>query len=173
MKEEIYKTKISLKTKFDLKDFYTELFKFLSKLEWKGVLGENYYETYQYCRISPEGTESYEIVWELTKEFKSEDPKITWYLNIIIRVFGYNKRTLTGNIEIEIKGSHEIEEKEPEIKSLSERVLSFIGFSKNILKEEYKKSKIKGSKKSSIIALAKECESIKKWIHNYFKAYYY
>jgi len=172
MKEDVYKTKVSIKSKFDLKDFYEKFVKFLFDLEWEGKLGKEIYETYQYHRLTPEGLEFYEIVFEFTKTFQQEEPKIVWYLKITIKIIAYDRRTSVGTIEVEINGSHEIEEKNPEIKSFSEKVLSYIGFTKEILKKNYEKSRVKPAKKKSIIYLSKECEEIKKWIHNYFKAYY-
>jgi len=172
MKEDIYKTTVSIKTKYDLKDFYEKFVKFLFDLGWVGKIGKDIYETYQYHRLTPEGLEFYEIVFEMTKTFQEEEPKIVWYLKTIIKVIAYDRRTSVGTIEIEINGSHEIEEKNPEIKSFFEKVLSYLGFTQEILKKNYEKSRINPAKKRSIINLTKECEDIKKWIHNYFKAYY-
>ncbi|RDD52222.1 hypothetical protein BA065_02880 [Nanoarchaeota archaeon NZ13-N] len=172
MKEDIYKTKVSFKTKFNIGDFYEKFTKFLSSLGWNGVLGKDYFETYQYHRITPEGLEFYEIVFELTKTFQPEEPKVTWYMKIPIKITGYDRRTSFGTIEIEINGSHEIEEKEVEIRNTPEKILAFIGFSKDILKKNYEKTRVKGAKKRSISSLSKECEDIKKWLHEYFKAYY-
>jgi len=172
MKEDVYKTKVSIKAKFDIKDFYEKFVKFLFDSGWNGKIGKDIYETYQYHRLTPDGLEFYEIVFELTKTFQQEEPKIVWYLRIPIKITAYDKRTSIGTIEIEINGSHEIEEKNVEIKSLSERILSSIGFTQEILKKNYEKNRVKPAKKRSIVNLSKECEGIKKWIHDYFKAYY-
>jgi len=172
MKEDIYKAKVSIKARFDPKDFYDKFVNFLFSLGWVGKMGKDAYETYQYHRITPEGIEFFEIVFEMTKTFQEEEPKIVWYLKIPIKITAYDRRTSVGTVEVEISASHEVEEKNPEIKSFSEKFLSYLGFTLEILKRNYEKSRTKPSVKRSASSLSKECEDIRKWILDYFKAYY-
>ncbi|MEM0379307.1 MAG: hypothetical protein QXT85_00125 [Nanopusillaceae archaeon] len=175
MKEDIYKSSVKFRSKFSPQDFYQSLKKQIENYGWQGKLGKDYYETYQYYKLSPEGLLFVESIWEMRKEYWKEEPKINWEMKITIKINNYNISTQTGEIEIEISSSHEIEDiKEPEAKSFLEILLSYFGITPHFLKKEYEKARIAGTgiKGRSARDLYIICEKIKEWIINYFKGYY-
>lgn len=174
MKEDIYKSSVKFKVKFSPQDFYQSLKRYIESLGWKGKLGKDYYETYQYYKLSPEGLLFIESNWETVKDYWKEEPKITWSLTIIFKISAYNVSTQIGDLELELRASQELEDiKEPEIKSFSERIFSYLGIVPSFLKKEYEKSRIKATeiKNRSARDLYIECEQIKKWVVDYFKGY--
>ncbi|MEM1684631.1 MAG: hypothetical protein QW184_00635 [Nanopusillaceae archaeon] len=175
MREDIYKSSVKFKAKFSPQDFYGSLKRYIENFGWKGKLGKDYYENYQYYKVSSEGLLFVESVWVMQKEYWREEPRVIWELKIIIRINAYNFSTQVGDIEIEISSSHEISDvQEPKIKSFSENFLTYFGIIPSFLKKEYEKTRLKGSgiKNRSSRDLYIECEKIKEWIVNYFKGYY-
>ena len=173
-KEQIYRTKIKFKGSFNLAKFYETLHNILSDRNWEGLPGKDYYETYYYHRITPDGLNFVEIKWEAKKNFYSGEFTISWYLTINILVNAYKDNK--GEIEIEIKGEHEIEEiKEPEAKSFFEKFLISISrFKTKWLKKTLEKTIKAGDKKGeSAKNLYIECEEIKGEIIKFLKAYSY
>ena len=175
MREEIYNSSVKFKGKFDIYKFYKDLKRYIyEELGWMGIFGEDRFETYYYQKVSPEGLVSIEFNWSGNMNFWKEEPKINWYLNITGIINNYSIQTQTGEIEVKIKGEHEIEDvKEPEVKSFSEKILSSLGISKVLLKKSFEKVRIEGSniKDKSAANLYKTCDGLKEWISKYFNLY--
>lgn len=166
MREEVYNSSVKYSGKFNLNDFYKSFKIFLfNQLGFIGVQGRDYYETYYYHKVTPEGLNFIDTTWELTMNFWKEEPKIDWYLTLRILINNYSFVTSAGDLEVDIKGEHEIEEvKEPEIKGTGGKIFSFLGFKPGFLKKEFEKRRVDDAKKLSERNLFKACEGIKSWI---------
>ena len=123
-REVIYKTKLKFEGKFDIKSLYEKLHDLLDERDWEGIPGKDYYETYYYHKITPDGLLFIEINWEGKKVFWEEEPTIVWYIKLTMRVNAYNMKTQSGFLEIEFKTEHEVEEpEEPKPSTKVEKIL--------------------------------------------------
>ena len=165
-REEIYKTKLKFKGKFNLSSLYKGLHDALDKRKWKGVPGKDYYETYYYHKITPDGLYFIEIKWEGKKGFWDDELEITWYITLTMRVNAYNPKTQTGEVEIEFKTEHEIKEpEEPSPKTKIEKVLvNYFKIQPSWLKKTWSKVRSKNPAKLSGKYLYIESEEIKEEI---------
>jgi len=124
-REEIYKTKLKFNGKFDIGSLYEGLHNLLDGRGWKGVPGGDYYETYYYHKVTPDGLLFVEINWEGKKVFWDDELTIVWYITLTMRVNAYNIKTHSGSVEIEFKTEHEIKEpEEPKPSTKIEKILT-------------------------------------------------
>lgn len=174
MRDNIYKTRIAFQGKFDYRKFYGDFKKFLKVNGWVGIFGEDNYEDLYYHKVNVDNTLLIRFRWNMSKEFRKEEPNIKWYVTIDTWISNYNPTTLTGRLDVSVSGDHEIEEfKEPEVKSEIEKIFSiFIDISK--LKGTLEKVRLKGPKLEDMSAakLYEACEKIKSWISSQVSLYY-
>jgi len=175
MAEQIYKSKVKFKGKFDLKKLYEFLHDLLKNNDWEGIPGEDYYEVYYYHRIAADGSYFIEIQWKATQNFYDEDTlKINWFLTLTIRVDGWNPQTQQGSLEIEIKTEHEIQEPgEPQITTTGEKILSSVFKIKpSWLKKTWGKVRAGDPPKKSAKKLFIHSDELKKEIISFLKGIY-
>ncbi|HIP66946.1 MAG TPA: hypothetical protein EYH09_02370 [Candidatus Nanopusillus sp.] len=123
-RKEIYKTKLKFSGKFNINSLYEGLYYSLNKRGWSGIPGGDYYETYYYHKVTPDGLLFIEINWEGKKVFWDDEVTIIWYITLTMRVSAYNIRAQSGSVEIEFKTEHEIKEpEEPRPNTKIEKIL--------------------------------------------------